>query len=182
MAESFYNQDFSLRQFLMLMQWLHVVLVQDCALLYAQHPHFPIFCFEPFTFSSFTAFSANAVALVADAEEKVRLAFHSLPEHMAWSMHGYATDLQMKQELNHSKLQDQLQDLQRQTAHLALLIGNSKGSKARIPGELFSLIQLLSPCKMTDTSHLLPVIQSCHHHPLFPPQLYCHHQGLVAIS
>lgn len=134
----------------MLLQWLRVVLVQDCALLYAQHPHCPLFRFAPFTFPSFTAFSANAVALVADAEENARLAFHSLPDHMARSMHGYATDLQMKQELNHSKLQDQLQELQRQSAHLALLIGNSKGSKLRIPGELFSLIQLLRPQPLQD--------------------------------
>ena len=121
-VQSYCNKDFALQQFLQLLQWRHLVLVQDCALLHAQYPQCPMFCFAPFTFPSFTAFSANAVALVAAVEEKAQLAFHTLPEHMARSMCGYATDLQMKQELNHSMLQDQLQELQRQTAHLTLLI------------------------------------------------------------
>ncbi len=77
------NRDIALRQFLKLLQWLHVVLVQDCALLYAWYPHCPIFHFAPFTFPSFLTFSANAVALVTATEEKAQLVFHNLLEHMA---------------------------------------------------------------------------------------------------
>lgn len=128
------NQDIALRQFLKLLQWLRVILVQDCALLHAKYPHCPIFCFAPFTFPSFTAFSANAAALVAAAEEKARLAFHTLPDHMARSMRGYAADLQMKQELNHSKLWDELRELREQNARLEQLLSASKSSKHRMPG------------------------------------------------
>lgn len=38
--------------------------------------------FSPFTYPSFTTFSANAAALVATVEE-ARLAFHNLLDHMA---------------------------------------------------------------------------------------------------
>jgi hypothetical protein len=120
--------------------------VQDCALGYAQYPHCPIFKFAPFTFPSFTAFSANAVALVAAAEEKARLAFHNLPDHIAQSMHGYATDLNMKQELNFSKLSADVQELKEQNAHLQLLVSAYKGgSKHRAPGKSLSLIQDPNP-------------------------------------
>jgi hypothetical protein len=129
------NQDIALQQFLKLLQWLRLVLVQDCALLHAKYPLCPIFRFAPFTFPSFTAFSANAAALVAAAEEKARLAFHTLPDHMARSMRGYAADLHMKQELNHGKLWDELQKLQEQNARLERLLGASKGSKHKTPGE-----------------------------------------------
>ncbi len=129
MAQSRLNRDIALQQFLTLLQWLRIVLVQDCALLYTRHPTCPIFSFPPFTFPTFIAFSANATALVTATEEEARLAFHNLPDHMARSMRGYATDLQMKQEQNHSRLCDRLQELQEQTARLELLLGASKGSK-----------------------------------------------------
>ncbi len=83
MAQSHLNRDITLWQFLTLLQWLCVVLVQDCALLYAQHPTCPIFSFPPFTFPTFIAFSANTTALVTATEEEAQLAFHNLPDHMA---------------------------------------------------------------------------------------------------
>jgi hypothetical protein len=144
-AHSPLNQDIALRQFLKTLQWLRVVLVQDCALLYAQYPHSPIFKFAPFTFLSFTAFSANAVALVTAAEEKARLAFHNLPDHIVQSFHGYATNLQMTQEQGFSKLAAEVQELKEQNAHLQLLLSASKGSKRRTPGKSLSLIQDPNP-------------------------------------
>lgn len=108
MSASRLNRDIALKQFLVLLQWLRVVLLQDCALLYARYPMCHIFRFAPFTFPSFATFSANATAVVTAAEETARLAFHNLPDHMARSMRGYATDLQMKQEQNHSKVCDEL--------------------------------------------------------------------------
>ncbi len=44
-------------------------------------------------------------------------------------MRGYATDLQMKQEQNHSRLCDRLQELWEQTVRLELLLSASKGLK-----------------------------------------------------
>jgi hypothetical protein len=111
MSASQLNRDIALKQFLLLLQWLRVVLLQDCALLYARYPMCPIFRFAPFTFPSFVTFSANAAAVVTTAEETAWLAFHNLPDHMARSMCGYATDLQMRQEQNHSKVCEELQEL-----------------------------------------------------------------------
>lgn len=131
------NKDIALREFLGLMQWLRVVLVQDCALLYAKYPHCPIFNFAPFTFSSFTTFSAHAANLVAAAEEKARLAFHNLPDHMARSMRGYAADLQMKQELSLRQLSEQMQEMREENAQLKQLViaSSSKGSRRKTPSE-----------------------------------------------
>ena len=137
MSQSRLNRDIALKQFLRLLQWLRIVLVQDCALLYARYPACPMFRFAPFTYPGFTTFSANAAALVIAAEEDARLAFHNLPDHMARSIRGYATDLQMKQEQNHSRVCEQLLELQQQTARLELLLGNSKGSKRKTNGMFF---------------------------------------------
>ena len=70
MVQSRHNWDITLKQFLKLLQWLRIVLVQDCALLHAQHPHCPIFSFAPFTFPSFTNFSTNAATMFTAAKEK----------------------------------------------------------------------------------------------------------------
>ena len=82
MSQSWLNCDIALKQFLKLLQWLCIVLVQDCTLLCAQYPTCLLFQFSPFTYPSFTTFSANAAALVATVEE-ARLAFHNLLDHMA---------------------------------------------------------------------------------------------------
>ena len=70
MVQSRHNRDIALKQFLKLLKWLRIMLVQDCALLHAQHPHCPIFGFALFTFPNFTDFSANTAMLVTAAEEK----------------------------------------------------------------------------------------------------------------
>jgi Centromere DNA-binding protein complex CBF3 subunit, domain 2 len=131
MSQSCLNRDIALKQFLKLLQWLRVVLVQDAAVLYSRYPTCPIFRFAPFTYPSFTTFSANAAALIVAAEEKARLAFHNLPDHMARSMRGYATDLQMMQEQNHNKVCERLHELQEQNVRLELLLSNFTGSKRK---------------------------------------------------
>jgi hypothetical protein len=134
MSASRLNRDIALKQFLLLLQWLRAVLLQDCALLYARYPMCPIFRFAPFTFPSFVTFSANATAVVTTAEETARLAFHNLPDYMARSMRGYASDLQMRQEQNHSKVCEELRELREQNVRLELLLSNKglrKGSKAK---------------------------------------------------
>jgi hypothetical protein len=143
-SQSRLNRDIALKQFLRLLQWLRIVLVQDCALLYARYPTCPMFCFAPFTYPSFTTFSANAATLIITVEEEARLAFHNLPDHMSRSMRGYATDLQMKQEQNHSKVCKQLWELQQQTARLELLLGNANGSRRKIHGTIY-LISFSAP-------------------------------------
>jgi hypothetical protein len=167
MGVSRLNRDIALKQFLTLLQWLRVVLLQDCALLYAQYPMCPIFRFAPFTFPSFATFSANATAVVTTAEETARLAFRNLPDHMARSMRGYATDLQMKQEQNHSKVCDELRELREQNTRLELLLSNKglrKSGRAKnglSPSVLHS--PLCGPLTQSITQYCLPRLPLHHH-------------------
>src|SRR5882762_4614852 len=88
---------------------------------------------------------------------------------MARSMRGYATDLQMKQEQNHSKVCDELRELREQNVRLELLLSNKglrKSGRAKngLSPHLFcillcavhSLNQFLSiaspACRSTTTS------------------------------
>jgi hypothetical protein len=124
MGESRLNRDIALRQFLRLLVWLRTVLIQDCALLYARFPLCPIFRFAPFTYPSFITFSNNATAIINTGEQNACLTFQNLPNHMARSMHGYATDLQMKQDQNHLQVCEELQKLREQNAQLHLMLAS----------------------------------------------------------
>ena len=111
MAQSTCNQDIALKQFLKPLQWLHVVFVQDCALLHMQYPHCSIFCFAPFTFLAFADFSVNVATLVTATKEKAQLEFHNLPDHIMQSMCGFATDLQMREEQIKTKMCNEFWDM-----------------------------------------------------------------------
>jgi hypothetical protein len=176
MSASRLNRDIALKQFLVLLQWLRVVLLQDCALLYARYPMCPIFRFAPFTFPSFATFSANATAVVTAAEETARLAFHNLPDHMARSMRGYATDLQMKQEQNHSKVCDELRELREQNARLELLLSNKGSRKSSKAKNGLSPSLSCSP-SCGPLTQLIP--QYCLRRPLLHHLLHCHCPQLV---
>ena len=141
MAQSTCNRDIALKQFLKLLQWLRVVLVQDCALLHARYPQCSIFHFVLFTFPAFTDFSANVATLVTATEEKAQLAFHNLPDRIVQSMCGFATDLQMRQEQIETKMCNEFRDMREQNAHFKLkMLGTSKGLKCKTPSELCGLV------------------------------------------
>jgi len=123
------SRDIALKQFLRLLAWLRVVVLQDCALIYAKHPECPLFRFAPFTYLSFKMFSANATANLAAAEEKARLTFQNLPDHVAQSMQGYTTNLHIDQQQNHKEILQQISNLQESNAQLQLMV---MGSKRRI--------------------------------------------------
>lgn len=93
MQQSKLNRDIALFQFLKLLEWLRTILFQDCALLYNEYPHCPLFRHAPFTYPSFIEFAARAAVTVKTAEENARLAFHNLPDRMARTMQGYATEM-----------------------------------------------------------------------------------------
>jgi hypothetical protein len=119
-----------------------VVLFQDCAIIYAKHPECSLFRFAPFTYPSFQEFSAKAVANLAAAEEKARLAFYNLPDHMARSLQGYATNLRFDQQQNHEEILRQMEDLRAHNARLELMLLSSKPHGKTGEGCLFAIFCL----------------------------------------
>jgi hypothetical protein len=76
------SKDIALRQFLKLLLWLRVVLLQDAAVLYMQYPHCRIFSFRPFNTKPFWDFAASSVETMTHAEAEACLAYKNLPEHL----------------------------------------------------------------------------------------------------
>ena len=90
--------NIALKQFLSVLQWFRMVILQDCAVLYAQHPDLPVFRFRPFDTPHFKEFAAALVSSIARAEGEARLAFKNLPEHVICSLRGLVTTLTLKQQ------------------------------------------------------------------------------------
>ncbi|KAG1874883.1 hypothetical protein F4604DRAFT_1925032 [Suillus subluteus] len=74
--------DIALHQFLSVLLWFRLVLLQDAALLYTKHPKIPMFRFKPFNTQCFWDYAHDAVQAVMQAEEQARMAFHNLPQHL----------------------------------------------------------------------------------------------------
>lgn len=96
-ASSSKSADIALKQFLRLLVWLRRILLQDCAILFAKYPSCAMFRFPPFNSPTFHKFAASALSVVDQAEEEVRHALQNLPEHVAATFRGLATDIKMDQ-------------------------------------------------------------------------------------
>lgn len=91
------SADIALKQFLYLLVWFRRVLLQDCAILYSKYPSCPMFRCAPFNTATFRCFAATSLSIVDHAEEEVRHALKNLPEHVAATFRGLATDIKMDQ-------------------------------------------------------------------------------------
>jgi hypothetical protein len=80
--------DLALKEFLKLMQWLRLVLIQDAAVLLLLVPSAAIFHYPPFNSCTFANFSASSISAVAAAEETARLALDKLPHQISSSLGG----------------------------------------------------------------------------------------------
>jgi hypothetical protein len=140
-ASSSKSADIALKQFLRLLVWLRRVLLQDCAILLAKYPSCVMFRYPPFNSHMFHQFSNSARSMVDQAEEEVRHALKNLPEHIAATFRGLATDIKMDQRSQridteaHWDVVDSRLD--RVTALLQLFIGSKSfksGHKANKKG------------------------------------------------
>ncbi|KAG2095326.1 hypothetical protein BD769DRAFT_1394918 [Suillus cothurnatus] len=61
--------DIALHQFLSVLLWFRLVLLQDAALLYTKHPKIPVFCFKPFNTQCFQDYAHEAIQVVMQAED-----------------------------------------------------------------------------------------------------------------
>ncbi|KAH9178186.1 hypothetical protein EDB89DRAFT_1151070 [Lactarius sanguifluus] len=122
------SADIALKQFLRLLVWLRRVLLQDCAILFAKYPSCAMFRYPPFNDPAFRQFASSAQSAVDQAEEEVRHAFKDLPERVAATFRGLATDIKMDQrsqrtdtEFRWDALDSRLDQL---TALLQVLVGS----------------------------------------------------------
>ena len=98
MAANLAARDFALKQFLRLLQWLHLVLLQDMAVLLPTHQDAAIFAYPPFNSTAFSAFSAASVSMLAAAKEQSQQLLGNLPQHVADTFSGLLRMLMMNSE------------------------------------------------------------------------------------
>jgi len=83
-----YAQDVALQHFLRALLWFHTVILQDAAVLYAQHPEAGIFKFAPFTSPAFHVFTGSSTSRIAEVEHAARMAFENLPDNLVRGLRG----------------------------------------------------------------------------------------------
>ncbi|KAJ7185137.1 hypothetical protein GGX14DRAFT_409313 [Mycena pura] len=77
------TEDYALKQFLEMLIWLRTVLVQDAAVLYADHSDAAFFNSPPFHSPSFRTFAQTSRAVIKKAEADAALQLKNLPQHIA---------------------------------------------------------------------------------------------------
>ena len=175
-ASSSKSVDIALKQFLRLLIWLRRVLLQDCAILFSKYPSCPMFRYPPFNSPTFRKFAVTSLSVVDHAEEEVRHALKNLPEHVAATFRGLATDIKMDQrsqridtEARWDAMDSRLNEL---SGLLQMLVGakSSKGGRKTRTGNavmscfhfaLFNLTLLAAP-------ETLPKANTSPNHDIFP--------------
>lgn len=82
------GEDYALDQFLNLLIFLRVVLLQDAALIYVEHPDCRVFNYAPFDSTLFRDWAETSKATVEAAEKAAREAFKNVPANIISSIHG----------------------------------------------------------------------------------------------
>jgi hypothetical protein len=123
--------DMALKQFLRLLIWLRRVLIQDAAILFTHNPTCPIFRHSIFRSAVFHRFAAASQAVLAEAEEKARLAFKNLPDHLVRSLRGVLADTRMEQQQDREEHHLQLTAMDERFGRVERLLENLVGSKGR---------------------------------------------------
>jgi hypothetical protein len=78
--------DIALWQFLHLLMWFRVVLLQDAAVLFMRYPQCSLFKYLPFSTPTFHDYASASVSRIDLAEQEARLALQRLPENVASSV------------------------------------------------------------------------------------------------
>jgi hypothetical protein len=121
--------DMALKQFLQLLIWLHKVLLQDAVVLFMQDPTFPIFHHSIFQSTTFHTFAAASQLALADAEEKARLAFEHLPDHLIRSLRGVLANTRMEQQQDREEHHRQLSAMDERFLRVKTLLGTLAGAR-----------------------------------------------------
>lgn len=157
------NEDYALRHFLTLLDWLRVVLLQDTALLYAADPSCPLWGFPPFSSPNFATFALCSSTVIAEAEHKARMACENLPERFAQSFRSLTTSFMQDQRQYFDRVQAQLSNIEdsvtaaRQMPSVADREHTRQGSRS-LPGQGR---QAPSASSRPFTPPLLPISPPC---------------------
>jgi len=123
--------DYTLRNFLLLLVWFRRVLLQDAAVIYHSHPSCQIFGFAPFNTPAFKQFSAAAPASIVEAEQAASVALQNLPEHMVRSVRGIITDVNMSQRQQSNEMQELKNTVANEMSSIKDMLSLALGSKKR---------------------------------------------------
>lgn len=172
------SNDMALKQFLQLLIWLRTVLLQDAAVLFTQDSTLPIFRYSIFWSATFHTFAAASQLTLANAEEKARLAFEHLPDHLIRSLRGILADSKMEQQQDREEHRRQLsavdEHFSRVETLLKTLVGAQGCGQRGKAGETLSICGLLVLYLVYSTQpHHLCYLLSNRHPPLQPH--HCHH-------
>ncbi|KAF8583497.1 hypothetical protein K439DRAFT_1617415 [Ramaria rubella] len=117
--------DLSLQSFLLLLQMMRRILIQDLAVLYLDVPDCLIYSVSPFNTPEFQQYAEVAPGLISEAENTARSALKNLPEHMAQSLRGVVQNAVASQQAQASLHADQFKALEdalmRMEGYLGLL-------------------------------------------------------------
>ncbi|PPQ68023.1 hypothetical protein CVT24_002932 [Panaeolus cyanescens] len=80
--------DGALEYLLAVLKYLRLVLIQDCALLYCETPHAPIFQYSPFNSETFQSFALTTTNIIQNAEDHRQRHLQNLPSVMQESLRG----------------------------------------------------------------------------------------------
>ncbi|KAJ4475105.1 hypothetical protein C8R41DRAFT_923707 [Lentinula lateritia] len=101
-------EDYSLDQFLSLLLYLRVVLLQNAALIYVEHPDSHIFKYTPFDSMIFRDWAQTAKTTVEVAETEAREAFKNIPTNLVSSLRGVLVTERIESERRHELLRQEL--------------------------------------------------------------------------
>lgn len=94
--------DAALQYLINLLHYLRLVLIQDCAVLYSEHPDAPVFRYAPFNTDFFRSFALGATQIINDAEEHRRQHLQNLPMNIQDSFRG-SMESNRLQQIQHQK-------------------------------------------------------------------------------
>lgn len=147
-------QDIALRQFLLVMKWFRLVLLQDLAVIYTMNPHCYIFGYAPFNSPSFREYAIRSSLIISTANEEAERAVKQLPEAMASSMRGVINGVTQGQQLMQERDEKRWKSMQSDVADLkALVEGIALPKKSRGAKRSFGKH---SSHKITSTTNFLP--------------------------
>ena len=138
--------DMALKQFLQLLLWLRRVLIQDAAVLFShdstysifQHSIFKTAAFHRFAVAfnlcllrlkAFYRFAATSQPIIAEAEEKARLALKNLPDTLVRTLRGILADTKIQQEQDREEHRQQLTAIYKQFGQVERFMEKLAGSK-----------------------------------------------------
>lgn len=119
----------SLQHFLQFLGWLREVIIQDAAILSTRNTNLQFLKYHPFNSEPFRNFVAVATQRLSKIENKARLQFKNLPEHIVRSLHGALGGYALEQAAERDSARATQEKMTRQLSALTDAFQDSLASK-----------------------------------------------------